>query len=285
MNERSFDTVFGVDFSGARLAARTIWVARLQRAGRRRAPWTLAELTCLERCCGTAERAPALDHLVRWIAGSRGALWALDFPFGLPVEVLSDGHGWRDQLAWVAGWGEDAYGLGVECLRRARALGGPQHIRRATDTEARAPFDCYHYRIIYQTFYGMRDVLGPLAGRRRTAILPFQYRRLAGAERVLVEACPASTLKRLGLPHQNYKQPEGGPLSPRRLRTRRTILGGLAQFVTLGTADRRAIMRNGGGDALDAVLAAVGGIQAWASADHREIARHARYRREGRLYA
>ena len=33
------------------------------------------------------------------------------------------------------------------------------HIRRLTDREAKAPFDCYHYRIIHQTFYGMRDVL------------------------------------------------------------------------------------------------------------------------------
>jgi hypothetical protein len=44
-------------------------------------------------------------------------------------------------------------------------------------------------------------------------------------------------------------------------------------------------MRNAGGDALDAVLAAVGAAQAWRSADHRVIARHARYPREGRLYA
>jgi hypothetical protein len=58
----------------------------------------------------------------------------------------------------------------------------------------------------------MRDVLGPLLRHRSTAILPFHYRRLAAARRVVVETCPSSTLKRLGLPHQNYKQPAGGPL-------------------------------------------------------------------------
>ena len=102
-------------------------------------------------------------------------------------------------------------------------------------------------RIYYQTFYGMRDVLGPLLRARRTAILPFQYRRLPTAERVLVEACPSSTLKRLGLPHQNYKQPAGGPLTPRRLRTRRVILDGLAKHVRLDDRHRRTMMRNGGG--------------------------------------
>jgi hypothetical protein len=130
----------------------------------------------------------------------------------------------------------------------------------------------------------MRDVLGPLAATRRTAVLPFHYRRLGSALRVLAEACPASTLKRLGLPHQNYKQPEGGPLTPRRLRTRRAILDGLGRHVRIEPGHRRAVMRNGGGDALDAVIAAVGVAGAWALTDHRHIARHPRYPREGRLF-
>ncbi len=151
------------------------------------------------------------------------------------------------------------------------ALGGPMHIRRLTDHEAKTPFDCYHYRIIYQTFYGMRDVLGPLHRTRETAILPFHYRRLPAARRVLVEACPASTLKRLGLPHRNYKQAEGGPLTRSRLLNRRAILAGLAECVAVEDRHRRVMMRNGGGDALDAVIAAVGGAQAWDAADHRRV--------------
>ncbi|MCA1815644.1 MAG: DUF429 domain-containing protein, partial [Acidobacteria bacterium] len=159
-----------------------------------------------------------------------------------------------------------------------------KHIRRLTDVEARAPFDPYHYRIIYQTFHGMRSVLDPLRRRRGTAILPFQYRRLTNARRVLVEACPASTLKRLRLPHQNYKQPEGGALTAKRRRTRRAILEGLSAHVSISERDRRRIMRNGGGDALDAVLAAVGAARAWRETDHGSVARHRRYPREGRLY-
>jgi hypothetical protein len=100
---------------------------------------------------------------------------------------------------------------------------------------------------------------------------------------VLVEACPASTLKRLGLPHQNYKQPGGGPLTLRRRRTRHLILDGLARHVALDPRQRRVLMRNGG-DALDAVLAAVGALRAWPACDHGQIARHPRYPREGRLY-
>jgi hypothetical protein len=101
---------------------------------------------------------------------------------------------------------------------------------------------------------------------------------------VLVEACPASTLKRLRLPHQNYKQPEGGPLTPKRRRTRRAILEGLGSYVSLSATDRRRLMRDGGADALDAVIAAVGAALSWRATDHQSVARHRRYPREGRLY-
>jgi hypothetical protein len=279
-------SVYGVDFSGARLAGRNTWVARLAPGAREPGlpPYELRDLAPLESLCGTAERAACLAHLVDMIASSEKALWAMDFPFGLPVELMEPGAQWSAQFDFLRAWGEDDYGLGLECLRRAKALGGPNHIRRLTDTEEKAPFDPYHYRIIYQTFYGMRDVLGPLRRRRGTAILPFHYRRLATASRVLIEACPASTLKRLGLPHQNYKQPQGGRLSAKRLHTRRVILTGVAGYVGISEAHRRAIMRNGGGDALDAIIAALGAARAWPTTDHERIAGHPRYPREGRLY-
>jgi hypothetical protein len=148
-----FSAIFGVDFSGAKLAGRNTWVARVEPvAGRRRSPaYRLADLASLERLCGTPERGAALAHLAGLIAASEGALWALDFPFGLPIEVMEPGSRWPAQFDFLHAWGADAYGAGLECLRRARELGGPLHIRRLTDTEANAPFDCYHYRIIYQT--------------------------------------------------------------------------------------------------------------------------------------
>jgi hypothetical protein len=88
----------------------------------------------------------------------------------------------------------------------------------------------------------------------------------------------------LKLPHQNYKQPEGGPLTRKRRRTRRQILDGLARHVCITSGDRLRIMRNGGGDALDAVLAALGAARSWRETDHATVARHRRYTREGRLY-
>jgi hypothetical protein len=138
--------------------------------------------------------------------------------------------------------------------------------------------------MIYQTFYGMRDVVLPLTRVRGTAVLPFHYRKLARAKRVLVECCPGSVLKKLGLPHQNYKQPEGGPLTRKRLRTRHTLHAALDGLVRIDDRFRRVMMRNPGADALDAVIAAVGAARAVATADHAAIARHPRYTREGHLY-
>ena len=279
------ESVYGVDFSGAERAGETTWVARLAPAGRAGRSLRLVELQRLSRLCGSAKRTEALAALVRMVAGSERALWAINFPFGFPVEVMAAGCRWAGQFDFLADWGEDAYGSGVECLRRGLALGGPGHIRRLTDREEQTPFDAYHYRIIYQTFYGMRDVLGPLRLLRRTAILPFHYRRLPRALRVVVEACPASTLKRLGLPHQNYKQPLGGRLSHKRRMTRRAILDGLAGLVRIGDAFRLRIMRDGGADALDAVLSGVGAGRCWREYDHAAVGRHPRYSREGRHYA
>jgi hypothetical protein len=284
VNGRRFASLFGVDFSGARLAGRNIWIARAEPTGGP-VPLRLLELHNLAVLAGTAERTPALAHLVRLIRSSHGALWGLDFPFGLPVELFPPGTTWRRQLEIVAGWNGDAAGLGRWCCSAARALGREMHIRRTTDTEARTPFDCYHYRIIWQTVFGMTAVLLPLADVARTAVLPFQYRKFTSADRVITEACPGSVLKRLRLPHQNYKQPAGGPLTSKRRRTRGHIFDGLAPLIEINATLRRRMMRNPGGDALDAAIAAVGAWQRWTIADHAAIRRHPRYRFEGYLFA
>lgn len=292
-----FAQIYGVDFSGAKLAGRTTWLARIEPTGggeSGKPPYRLTRLASLETLCGTAERVPVLAHLAERIARSENTLWALGFPFGFPIEVLPPDADWAAQFAFLAAWGEDAYGAGVECLRRAQALGGPGHIRRLTDIETKAPWDTYAYRIIYQTFYGMRDVLGPLrVGENKaaygagggTAVLPFDYGCLPNARRVVVEACPASTLKRLGLPHQNYKHLGGGPLPAKCRTARHSILAGLAEHVSMGRVRRRTLMRNPGGDAIDALIAAVGAAWAWDSTDHDAVAAHPRYVREGRHYA
>lgn len=279
---REFREVCGVDFSGAKAAGKTMWVARCTPRRRRgRVRLKLTSLERVDRLCGTVDREPAHRFLVDSIQSSEDAVWAIDFPFGLPVELFP--RGWRSQLGRVRRWTEGAYAFGLDCLDRARRRGGPQHIRRQTDAEQRVPFDPYHYRIIYQTFFGMRDVAAPLWDDPQTSVLPFEGD--GNAPRVVVEACPATSLHLMGLPHQNYKQAAGGPLTPKRRRTRRAVLDGLAPWVDVGDRHRRVVMRDPGADALDAVIAAAGLARGWDATDHAAVAAHRRYPREGRIYA
>jgi hypothetical protein len=276
-------TIFGVDFSGAKDAGNATWIARAQRPSHGRL--RRVSRASLATRAGVADREPALSHLVRLVAGSREALWAMDFPFSLPVEILHARMTWPSLLNFTRRFDGCGYDFGHWCLARAKALGGANHIPRLTDAELKAPFSCYHYRIAYQTFHGMRDVLRPLAADPLTAALPFQGEHLRRARRVLVEACPSSTLKKLGLPHHNYKQPQGGPLAPKRRRTRRSIVDRLRGLVEMSASQALRIMRDPGGDALDAVIAVVGASHAWERLDHRAIARDERRRREGWIYA
>ena len=252
--------VCGVDFSGAKLAGRTTWVARLEPSAGVGPPFTLTALRPIENLCGSAERGPTLEYLSRTVASSEGCLWGLGFPFGFPLEVAGP---WGEQLELVGSWGDDAYGLGLELVRRTEELCGRKHLRRLTDLEYRVPHDPYHYRVIYQTFFGMRDVLALLLRTPGTAVLPFRYRCLPTASRVVVEVCPATTLDRLGLPRRNYKRPQGGALTFKEKGVRREILRGLRAHVALSEHRRRVTARDPGGDALDAVLAALGAALAF----------------------
>lgn len=275
-------TAYGVDFSGARLAGRSIWVAKLEPAGGDGPPYVLSGLGRLEKICGTAERSEALAALVSLIAGSRGCLWGLGFPFAFPFEVAGP---WPEQLELVRSWGDDAFGLSLELVRRTERLFGRKHLKRLTDREHRAPHDPYHYRVIYQTFFGMRDVLRPLLEVPGTTVLPFGYNDLRGPDRIVVEACPATTLDNLGLPRWNYKSPRAERLEQKRLSVRRKILCGLAGQVAFSEHRRRVMASDPGGDALDAVLAALGAASSFAQVDHDAVAAHPRYTLEGRHFA
>jgi hypothetical protein len=277
----SCQTVYGVDFSGARLAGRSIWLAEATPHGDR---LHLNGLERLDRITGTADRAPCLAALRDRILQSDNALWGIDAPFGLPIELFPEGTDWPGMLDAVASHPE-APALGHWCVAQAHRLGHRPYIGRAADLDAHAPLHCYHYRIIYQTFHAMRDLCRPLAAAATTAVLPFQYDRLPTARRVVVETCPAVTLTRMGLPHQRYKRPTPGPVGRSRARVRAPILAGLDAAIRIAPRDRRRIARDPGGDALDAVIAAVGVARAWHRTDHAATARDARAVREGFLYA
>ncbi len=275
----TISNVVGVDFSGAALAGRNIWLARCKVV---RSSLRLVALQRLEDLCSNASRAAALAHLIHEIESSDRTLWGIDFPFGLPIELgLGD---WREQLAMLDRWTDTANAFGRHCCDRAMEAVKKLHTRRDTDVETRTPFDCYHYRIIYQTFHGMRDVLTPLLRDPQTCVLPFQIDQLGSAKRIVVEACPGSTLRRLALPFNRYKQTKPGKVEAKYIKVRRAILAGLSGKIELDEPSIKTMLNNPGGDALDAVIAAVGVWDAWKALDHESMLAHPRYTREGYVF-
>lgn len=285
--------VVGVDFSGSRNSGLTAWIARAEvlegcpGTGAPVARLRLRSLDPLLRVSGSEDRQTVNRFFVDAIAASDQAVWGFDFPFGLPIELALGP--WARQLKQLDRFEGDAKEYGRLLVARTREVADAMHIRRLTDRETKTPFDCYHYRIIYQTFHGMRDVLRRIVNDRETCVLPFQFNRLSGignpVRRLVVEACPSSTLKRLGLPHRLYKQSGGKPPTEAQRRVRKEILAGLASRIDLRPGLRREILSNPGGDALDAILAAVGCWEALVTDDHLAVAKHPRYRLEGRVYA
>lgn len=319
------ERVCGVDFSGAAKSGKTAWLAECDvcappagaqppsRPQERGMPHSgcglypsvlhLRGLSPLGRLAGSDDREAVCEYLVSRILGSDCTLWGMDFPFALPIEL--GGHCWKQQLGQVKRFESHADGskslaasFGRSLATQATRVASHGRIRRQTDTETATPFDSYHYRIIYQTFHGMRDVLLPIASDNSTAVLPFQYMKLASARRLVVESCPASFLKRVGLPSMLYKQSAGRAPTEKHRQTRNAILRSLRPnpaakrseqgmpdvSVDFNTYRRRQMMDDPGGDAIDAVLAAAASWSAVSSVDHLEITRHARYPAEGYVY-
>jgi hypothetical protein len=283
----------GIDYSGAAQSGKTAWAAELLaekplRVRDQSPRLRLVSLRPLGALAGGDDRATVNRYLVDRISTQTETLWGCDFPFGLPIElpIGPPPSCWRDQLSHAIGFSGGAKDFGRELVKISERELGTKHVRRTTDRETQTPFDCYHYRIIYQTFYGMRDVLGKIAGRRSVCVLPFQYAKLIGpgADTIILEACPSSTLKRLKLPHQRYKQSGGKPPEESHKQVRRVIVKKLIRYVEISPHRRRVIMKDPGGDALDAVLAGLGSWLGYARADHRAIAEHDRYPREGFVY-
>ena len=76
---QNFQTIYGVDFSGAKLAGRNTWIAQVELPRARQRRLRLSGLNSLETQYGEASRDSALAHLVQCIASSESALWAIDF--------------------------------------------------------------------------------------------------------------------------------------------------------------------------------------------------------------
>lgn len=231
--------VVGIDFSGGSSAGRKIWLAEGTLRGER------VDIDSLRRACDLPGSEPGRDRAIaalrEWIAAQPGGtLIGCDFPFSLARAM----HGHATWDAFTAAFAHD-YPQPEALYEAGRAAGSP--VRRA-DRDARTPFAPHNLRIYRQTYYGIRDVLAPLAAAGQARILPFHDP--AADLPALIEVCPASRLKA----HGRYQPYKGAGLASARAR----LVDWLTeQDIMLSPALRAAAVDDPEGDALDSLIAAV----------------------------
>lgn len=252
MNKRSTPRrIFGVDFSGAADTVRRLWIAEGRLRSNR---LSISDCAPIGRWAGSgAGREDCHRALVELIASSPDAVFGCDFPFSLP-DFLMQGRSWIQ----FAGAFALQFPVPEDFREHCRKLAGGTERRRVCDREARVPFAAYNLRIYRQTFYGLRDVLAAALARQAAAIIPMQQH--AAHKAWIIEACPASTLKSLGV----YRPYKGATKAHRAQRGR--ILDCLHESGLTTAVDgkmRATLLADQGGDALDSVIAAAATARAY----------------------
>jgi hypothetical protein len=284
--------VFGVDFSGARDAGRKIWLAAGHIDGQR-----LRIESCLrasELHGGASAREQAHAALLRFILSSGVSISGLDFPLSISQRAIQPRYAtWEDFVrAFPTDYpSPESFQSAMKDIGRkaveespelaALTTGGHEKIlKRRADIDAQTPFAPHNERLYRQTYYGICNLLSPLARYGRTRVLPMQE-PVAGAP-WLIEICPASTLKlgALGPLYQTYKD---SAVSARDHRTR--VLAALErQGVWFEQARiREKVLADDHGDALDSVL---GAFATWRALQEPRslLPRDDQERLEGRVY-
>jgi hypothetical protein len=235
--------VYGVDFSGAADAGKKIWITKGMIDG---------EALRIEACYQGADlpgsdvaRDPCLAALRDFIARETDSAIGLDFPFGLPRELVKMDT-WEDFAVSFP----DCYASPEVFRETCRAATDGSELKRVTDRESHTPFSPYNIRLYRQTYFGISNVLAPVVRDQVACVLPMQT--ALPDKPWILEICPASTLKREYL----YWPYKGKSHEHREGRAR--ILAAIEQSAHLSLSDalRSVILDDPGGDALDSVIAA-----------------------------
>jgi len=238
------DRIIGIDFSGAMDAGRKIWIATCNIISGR-----LAFEDCFpakDLPGSSSNRDICLHTLGRFIALQGNSICGMDFPFGLPHKLVKE-VSWDEFVVRFGDYYRSPLDFKQTCLSDSNG----HERRRVTDHESKTPFSPYNLRLFRQTYYGICYIIGTLVKQRTASILPMQ--RPSPKKPWVVEVCPASTLRKLGLYHHHYK---GSKKENKDARV--TILDSLKAgdgLLMTKTVTSR-VVEDSGGDALDSIIAA-----------------------------
>ena len=237
--------IAGVDFSGARDAGRHIWIAEGVPGGKG------LQIESLKRADQLPDGGVRIEEAMRGlrtrILALKGSIIGLDFPFSIPAKLI-------EQSTWSEFINDFTrrYETSEDFRKKCRTKTEGKELKRATDIEAEVPWSAYNLRIYRQTWAGIRYILAPLISENRVRVIPTQTPREGMP--ILAETCPASFLKHEGL-YSPYKG-----RTPDLQKTRSSILAEITKrnyLMPVTGKTRRRVVEDVGGDALDAIIAAV----------------------------
>ena len=236
--------IYGIDFSGARDAGNKIWIAKGISDG---------ETLIIEDCYSARDLPKSgkdikacLTAIVNLIKSNQNAVFGFDFPFGLPISLVRE-DSWEE---FILGFPKN-YKNPEELRKTCRKAFNGRELNRETDRESHTPFSPYNLRLFRQTYFGISLILRSLVLGGHARILPMQ--KCAVGKPVILEICPASTLRASGL-YGPYK----GRSEAHRM-ARQSILDrlpGPRPFRIRNEQVREKAIENAGGDALDSIIAA-----------------------------
>ncbi|QDU72505.1 DUF429 domain-containing protein [Mucisphaera calidilacus] len=257
------NSILGIDFSAARDAGRRIWITRAHINDDALRILEVSDLASLLSV--TPSPDDCLPALVDSLCQQPPAIIGIDAPLSVPLRFMPDGY-----ERFVR-----------DCDLTADQL--REQIRdekRKCDTEASTPFAPGNLRMYRQTHAVITRVIRPLVKRHAASVQPMMD--ASHDQHVLIEACPASSLRTAGRVGELELRPYKGRSAEHR-KQRAVILDWLMTKRVLDVPDRlrRRLLDNSGGDALDSLICAV--ITACARRDlNSPCADH--HEREGRVF-
>ena len=201
--------IYGIDFSGAQDAGNKIWIAKGISDG----------VKLIIEDCFRARDLPmsgkdlkaCLPAIVNLIKSNQNSVFGFDFPFGLPISLVQE-DSWEEFILEFP----KRYNTPEELRTNCRKAFNDRELKRETNKVSHTPFSPYNLRIFRQTYFGISSILSSLVIGGHARILPMQKR--AAGKPVILEICPASTLRDSGL----YGPYKGRSAAPRM--ARQTIL-------------------------------------------------------------
>lgn len=264
-----FNKVYGIDFSGAQEAGKKIWIAAAQIHN---SSLQIKDCRPIKDIFGSKDLYNSLTALYDFIVKEK-AVFGLDFPFGLPRELVNE-KGWKKFVCAFPNLFNTPEHFKDFCFTAS----GHKELKRITDKESLTPFSPYNLKMFRQTYYGIGYILSPLVFNDLAYILPMQ--KPNQDKPWIIEICPASTLKLEKL-YISYK---GSSLDKRMARD--FIIEQIEKRSPLIIQDhslRLRILGDTEGDALDSVIAAFATFRAIQNPKHFISKNHA-YKIEGYVY-